>query len=100
MSLAMFPRFCDIASFEARAMSRGLSERRCAFAAMVTAVSVIPFASFARVLPVQGAIISASSGFFGPRGSAPVTVWIIPLPQRASTLEISSDALPNLVSVV
>ena len=30
----------------------------------------MPWASFARVLPVQGAISSASSGVFGPRGSA------------------------------
>ena len=70
----MLPRFCDIASFDARAISIGRSHRRCAFAAMVTAVSVIPFAIFARVLPVQGAIIRYSRGFFGPSGSAAVTV--------------------------
>ncbi len=42
------------------------------FAAIKTAVSVIPFASFAAVFPVQGAITRASNSFFfGPTGSAP-----------------------------
>ena len=44
------------------------------FAARVTGVSAIPVASFARVLPVHGAIISASIIFLGPMGSASVNV--------------------------
>ena len=45
-----------------------------AFTAIVTAVSVIPFAIFARVFPVHGATIKALSGIFGPSGSAASTV--------------------------
>ena len=37
---------------------------------MVTDVSAIPFAIFARVLPVHGSTTSRSSKFFGPIGSA------------------------------
>ena len=70
----MFPRFADIASFDASAMISGLSLLKCAFAAIVTAVSVIPFAILARVFPVQGQIISASSGILGPKGSASTTL--------------------------
>ena len=43
--------------------------RRWLFAAMVTGVSAMEWASFARVFPVQGAIIKMSSHFFGPIGS-------------------------------
>lgn len=45
-------------------MRSGRDCRICAFAAIVTGVSVIPDASFASVFPVQGQIISASSGRF------------------------------------
>ena len=45
----IFFRFADIASFDASAIRRFLFCRRCAFALMQTAVSVIPAASFARV---------------------------------------------------
>lgn len=38
------------------------SLRRCAFAAISTGVSVIPFTNFAIVLPVHGAMTSASKG--------------------------------------
>lgn len=51
-------------------MMSGFEFLRCAFAAMVTAVSVMPWLSFAMVFPVQGAIMSASIGFAGPSGSA------------------------------
>ena len=44
--------------------------RRWDFAAMVTGVSAMELLSFARVLPVQGAMTSASRSFFGPMGSA------------------------------
>ena len=56
--------FCKLAlnaSFEQSAITSGRSARRCAFAVIVTAVSVIPLATFASVFPVHGAIISASS---------------------------------------
>ena len=53
----MLAKFCDAASFDARAIRSGRSQRRCAFAAIVTAVSVIPCAIFESVLPVQGEII-------------------------------------------
>ena len=52
------------------AIIKGLAFLRCAFAARVTQESVTPHASFARVFPVQGAIIKASRSFFGPMGSA------------------------------
>ena len=42
--------------------------------AMVTAVSVMPFATLANVFPVQGATTRASSGEAGQSGSASVTV--------------------------
>ena len=44
------------------------------FAAMVTGVSLIPEASFARVLPVHGAMMSASRDTLGPMGSASAMV--------------------------
>ena len=53
----------ESASFVEGAMISGLPFLRCAFAASVTDVSVTPQVSFARVLPVQGAIMSASSSF-------------------------------------
>ena len=69
-SVEIFLRFADIASFDASAIRSGLSLRRCAFAAIHTGVSVIPFASFESVFPVQGQIIRHSSGVLGPSGSA------------------------------
>lgn len=98
--VARLPRFADIASFEASAMIKDLSLRKCAFAAMQTGVSVIPFASFASVLPVQGAITSASSDTFGPRGSASAIVFIIFRSHTPSILSIHSRAVPNRVSVL
>ena len=44
---------------------------------MVTDVSAIPFAIFARVLPVHGSTTSRSSKFFGPIGSASLTQHIM-----------------------
>ena len=66
----MFSAEPESPSLVEKARTRGLPLRRWALAAMVTQLSVMPWASFARVLPVQGAITSASSGSLGPRGSA------------------------------
>ena len=95
----MFPRFWDIASFDASAIRRVLSHLRCAFAAIVTAVSVIPVASFANVFPVQGEIINPSRGRCGPSGSASFTVWIIELPVIFSTRLRSSSLSKKRVVV-
>jgi hypothetical protein len=95
----MLERFCESASFEERAMSRGLSCLRCAFAAIVTAESVMPRESFERVLPVQGAIISASRGTVGPSGSASLTVYMISRPVISSTLLTKLSAVPKRVEV-
>ena len=79
-SRAIFSKFADIASLDANVISSGLFCRRCALALMHTAVSVIPWESFARVFPVQGAMISASKGEVGPNRSATGIVWTISLP--------------------
>ena len=96
----MFPRFCDIESFDARAIRRGLSHLRCALAAIVTDVSVIPFAIFAMVFPVQGAIISSDKGDAAPSGSASSIVCIGLLPVMSVTVLISSFAEKKRVSTV
>ena len=86
------------ASLVEMAIIKGFSFLKWDFAAMVTGVSVIPFASFAIVFPVAGAIIIISVIFFGPMGSAPCIVWIILFPVISSIWAIKSSALPNLVS--
>ena len=48
------------------AITRGFSFLKWDFAAIVTGVSIISFASFAIVFPVHGAIINISHIFFGP----------------------------------
>ncbi len=58
----------------------------------------MPFASLARVLPVHGAITSASKNFLGPIGSASGIVYIPFLPAIFSMSEIKSDALPKRLS--
>ena len=73
--VAMFLRFDERASFDAKAITTGRSFLRCALVAMHIGVSVIPRASFAKVLPVQGAITSASSFIAGPKGSAAGIVY-------------------------
>ena len=55
-SRPMFLRLMPRASLVDTDITSGLPFRRCAFAAMRTGVSVIPLASLARVLPVQGAM--------------------------------------------
>ena len=52
-----------IASFVDIEIMRGRSLRRWAFAAISTDESVMPFESFASVLPVHGAITRASKSF-------------------------------------
>ena len=80
-------------------MTKGRSLRKCAFAAMETLVSVIPFAIFDKVLPVQGQMIRASSGVFGPNGSASVMVWISSLPVRRRSFSKTVAAGAKRVSV-
>ena len=70
----MLERLADSESLDAKAIRRGLSQRKCAFAAIVTGVSVIPLAILANVFPVQGAITKASNGCAGPNGSASTMV--------------------------
>ena len=85
-SIPMFFRFIPRASFVLKKITRGLLFLRCAFAAMSTGVSEIPFASFESVFPVHGAIIIMSSMDFGPIGSASgiVTIGGFPLISSAS----------------
>ena len=82
------------------AIISGLPLRKCAFAARVTQVSVMPQASFERVLPVHGAIISASRSFFGPMGSALGIVWIMSFPVISLKHERQYAASPKRVSKV
>ena len=70
-----------------------------ALAAMVTAVSLRPPASRARVLPVQGAMISTSNSFLGPMGSALGMVSMTRLSQMRSMSRRNSWAGPNRLSV-
>ena len=59
-STPMFFALAPSASFEDGAIKTGLPFLICAFAAIVTDVSVIPEASFESVFPVHGAIITIS----------------------------------------
>ena len=86
-------------SFVENAITSGLPFRRCAFAAMVTAVSVMPDASFAMVLPVHGAITSASMGILGPRGSASAMLQTGILPVSSKSLCLKPSAVPKRLSV-
>ena len=80
--------------------STGRCILRWLFTAMVTGVSVIPFAIFPKVLPVQGATTSTSQIFLGPMGSASSIVLIIFLLVIFSTSAMNDSAVPNLVSLV
>ena len=95
----MFAKLADRASFDAKATSNGRSHRRWAFDAMVTAVSVMPQAILARVLPVQGAMTKASRGEAGPSGSAMAIVWMTGREQMAQIRSIRRAEVPNRVSV-
>ena len=70
----MFSAAAPSASLVETVMITGRLFRKWLFAAMVTGPSAIPCASLARVFPVQGAMINASSSFLGPIGSASRTV--------------------------
>ena len=97
--MLIFCRLADKASFEHNAITVGLSERKCAFVAIVTDVSVIPLAILARVFPVQGATIKASKCILGPNGSASTIECITLFSVIFSTSFIKSSALPKYVSV-
>ena len=96
----MFLAVAPSASFVETAITTGRLLRRCALAASVTVVSVMPFAIFPRVFPVVGAIISKSSSFLGPIGSASGRVLIISFPVISVISSAKSLAEPNRVSVV
>ena len=95
----MFGAEPESASFVENAMTSGFEFLRCAFAAMVTAVSVIPWFIFAMVFPVQGAIMSASIGFAGPRGSASAIECTGCAPHSELRRDIKSADVPKRVSV-
>ena len=86
-------------SLVARQITTGPPLRRWALAAMVTVVSVMPLASLARVLPVQGQITSTSSRCLGPMGSALGMESMTRLSQIRSISRMYSWAGPNRLSV-
>ena len=67
-------------------------------AAIVTGPSVMPWASLARVLPVQGAMTRTSARFCGPNGSASTMVRMAGRPAARSTRAMRSSASPKRVS--
>ena len=93
----MFAALAESPSFVASASTTGLPFRRCPFAAIVTGPSVMPLASFASVLPVQGAMTSASIAPCGPRGSASTIFRTARRPATASTRVTKSSAVPKRV---
>ena len=78
----------------------GLPFRRWLFAAIVTGLSAMEWASFARVFPVQGAITRISNSFFGPMGSAWQMGQMGSRPQIWVALTKCSFAVPNRLSMV
>ena len=96
----IFLKFIPRASFEDIEMTRGLPVLMCPFAAIRTGVSVMPLFSFARVLPVHGAMIRISNILLGPNFYASLIVLIALFPVVSSTNFTKSDAFPNLVSVL
>ena len=93
-ALAARPSLVDTARTTGRAL------RRWALQARVTGVSAIPAASFASVLPVQGAITSRSSSFFGPIGSTWEIVSQTGRRQIASIRVRKSAAAPKRLSML
>ena len=81
----MFSAAADSPSLVEMAMSTGRPFLKWLFAAMVTGVSAIPCASFANVLPVQGAMTKTSNNLFGPMGSTSVSCVKGALPQICAT---------------
>ena len=95
----MFSAEPESPSLVEKAITSGLPFLRCALAAMVTALSVTPRASFARVFPVQGAMSRASIGADGPSGSASAMVVTTRFPVSSMSLRMCSAARPKRVSV-
>ena len=96
----MFSAEPESASFVEKAITSGRPLRRCALAAIVTALSVMPCASFASVLPVQGAISRASSPSAGPSGSASAIVVTTRRPPLSSMRRrMCAAAVPKRLSV-
>ena len=81
-------------------MTRGFPFLRWALAAMSTGVSVIPQASLARVLPVQGAMRSTSRYALGPMGSASSTRRMGGFPAVPVIRRMKSPVSPKRESVV
>ena len=99
-SKPIFFIFMPKASFVEMEISSGLLFRRWAFAAIRTGVSVIPLASFAIVLPVQGKRTRMSSRLPGPMGSASDMVKRGLFPVIASAFFMKSSAFPKRLSMV
>ena len=100
--VAHYPSFADArkASLVARARIIDFSFRSMDFTAMVTVVSVMPIASFAMVLAVQGATSNASKRSFGPNGSTSEIVNRAGFPQICSNFFRCSTAFPKRVSML
>ena len=99
----MAPIFLAVApspSLVAKHKSTGLPMRKWLLQAIVTEVSVMALANFARVLPVHGATTMISHIFFGPMGSASTMDLIIFRPQISSISQTISLARPKRVSVL
>lgn len=96
----MFLALAERASFVEIAISTGLEFLKWDLHAIVTGVSVIPRASFARVLAVQGATTTMSNSFLGPIGSASSIVTIALRLHILSSHSTLSDAFPKRVFIV
>ena len=81
-------------------MRSGLLFLRWAFAAIRAGVSVMPFASLAIVLPVQGKSTRISSRLPGPIGSASDMVIMGRTPVMSSAFFRNVSALPKRLSMV
>ena len=81
------------ASFVAIAKTTLCSLRSVDLQAIVTALSFIPIANFANVLPLQGITIIISKGILGPNISLSTTLVITFLLESFSNSSINSSAL-------
>ena len=100
ISIAMFFKLKPSASFVDIPITTGLLFLKCAFAVIVTALSVIALANLASVLPVQGATIKISINPSGPIGSASTIVSTGIFFVILTIFSLKSFAVPNLVSVL
>lgn len=94
----MFFRFMPRASLVDKDSTSGRLLRKWDFAAIRTGVSEIPFASFDKVFPVQGAMTRISISPLGPMGSASGIVVIGSLPVRLFARSRKELLVPNLES--